>query len=73
MDKNSPKAIYKKKNIGYNKLQGVDSILQWVFADDEVIIAKSENELQNNLEIWNRISEYNEMVINKAKVMLIGK
>lgn len=61
-------------HVGYRKLQPI-FIRNCVFADDIIVMAGSEEELQRNLMIWNEELTNNGMKINanKTQVMLIGK
>lgn len=64
----------KKFKVGHWNLESV-KISEGAFADDVVLIAEDERELQENLEIWNTVLEENGMKINKkkTKVMVIGE
>ncbi|KAI4465121.1 geranylgeranyl pyrophosphate synthase [Holotrichia oblita] len=68
------KPLTKKLGIGHLQLQRVQ-ITEGAFADDIVIFAKNERDLQTNLSIWNTAINDNGMRINKSKtkVMMIGE
>ncbi|KAI4459519.1 myb/sant-like dna-binding domain [Holotrichia oblita] len=59
--------------IGYRCLKPVE-IAEGVFADDVVLIAENEEQLQHNVQVWNDILQRKRMKINieKTKVMTIG-
>ena len=64
----------KKLHVGHKNLQRVE-ISEGVFADDVVIMAKNEKDLQQNINTWNTVLEEYGMKINKdkTKVMMIGE
>jgi Reverse transcriptase (RNA-dependent DNA polymerase) len=61
----------KKLVVGYRHLQRI-TISEGVFADDVVVMAGNEKDLQHNLETWNRTFESYDMKINKAKTKVMG-
>ena len=61
----------KKVLVGYRYLQPV-KLSQCAFADDIVLFAPSERELQNNLNIWNEELKNNGMKINKSKTKIMA-
>lgn len=64
----------KKVHIGFNKLTPV-SVTVCAFADDVMICAAKEKELQENLQIWEEELKKRNMKINtnKTKVMVLSK
>lgn len=62
-----------KLHVGYKNLQVVE-ISEGVFADDIMLVASSEKNLQDNLNIWNQALQKRGMKINKqkTKVMTMG-
>lgn len=62
-----------KLSVGYKNLRAVE-ISEGVFADDIMLVASSERNLQNNLNVWNEALQKRGMKINKqkTKVMTIG-
>ena len=64
----------KKLNVGYRNLNPI-SISEGAFADDVVIMAEREKDLQYNMEIWNAELQKYGMKINKTKtkVMVISE
>lgn len=63
----------KKLNVGYRNMEQIQ-IAECAFADDLVVFAKNEKDLQNNLDIWEKALEVRNLKINveKTKVMVIG-
>lgn len=63
----------KKLTVGYRNLQRVQ-ISEGAFADDVVVMAGKEEDLQINLEIWNQVLQEHGMNLNKekTKVMAVG-
>lgn len=63
----------KKISVGYNKMRNVE-ISECIFADDIVLLATSERNLQHNLNIWMGVLEAKGMRINidKTKTVLIS-
>lgn len=61
-------------SIGYRKLQK-EEITECAFADDVVLVANNEKNLQHNLNVWNEVLQKNGMKLNteKTKVMVIAK
>src|SRR6185436_18803325 len=61
-------------DVGFYKLER-RTIAECAFADDLAIIAKSEEELQHNLNIWDQELKKHNMTINieKTKIMVISK
>lgn len=68
------KSERKKIQVGYRNMQIVE-IAESAFADDLVIYAKNEEDLQTNLDIWDAALSKRNMKINadKTKVMIIGR
>lgn len=64
----------KKAHIGYNNLKAVN-LSECAFADDLLICANRESDLQHNLNVWNsELCKRNLKInVNKTKVMVIGK
>lgn len=64
----------KKLHVGYRNLQPV-YVTECAFADDVVIIAGKEDDLQTNLNIWNSTLSENGMEINteKTKILVVAK
>lgn len=64
----------KKATIGHINLQRVE-VSEGVYADDVVIIARNEKDLEENLHIWNTTLHESGMKMNrnKTKVMAIGE
>lgn len=64
----------KKLEIGYKNL-GKVGITECVFADDLAVFAKSEKDLQYNINIWNDALRKRNMKVNakKTKVMVISR
>uniref|UniRef100_A0A1Y1M3Z3 Reverse transcriptase domain-containing protein n=1 Tax=Photinus pyralis TaxID=7054 RepID=A0A1Y1M3Z3_PHOPY len=63
----------RKLNVGYRNLVTVE-LAESAFADDLMIFAKNERDLQNNLDIWSKALKDRNLRINvkKTKVMAIG-
>lgn len=63
-----------KLPVGYRNME-IMTISDCAFADDIVIFAKNEIDLQQNLEIWNKSLRKRNLKINseKTKIMIIGK
>lgn len=59
--------------VGYRNMEPV-YLAQCAFADDLMICAKSEKELQRNLEVWNAALKQRNLKINleKTKIMVVG-
>lgn len=68
------KGHIKKLHVGYRYMEPI-FITECAFADDLMIWAKNEKELQENLETWNRSLQTHNLKINtdKTKIMVIGK
>lgn len=64
----------KKMFVGYKNLERVE-IAEGVFADDVVLIAGSEKQLQENLKVWKETIENEGMEINidKTKILVVGE
>lgn len=64
----------KALRIGYKNMKPVE-ITECAFADDLVIFAKKEEELQRNINVWKEnLGEYNLKInISKSKVMMISR
>lgn len=64
----------KKLHVGYRNMQVVE-IAECAFADDLIVFAKNEQDLQTNLNLWKTALQQRNMKINinKTKVMVIGK
>jgi MarR-like DNA-binding transcriptional regulator SgrR of sgrS sRNA len=64
----------KQVNIGHYKLTTV-KISECAFADHLVVFGSTEKELQENLNIWNKVLKQQQMKINiaKTKIMVITK
>lgn len=64
----------KRLQVGHRNLQIVE-ISECAFADDLIVYAKNERDLQLNLNVWKTALEKRNMKINvdKTKVMVIGK
>lgn len=60
--------------IGYRNLQPV-TLSECAFADDVVIVADTEKNLQHNLITWNNVLKKKGMTLNysKTKVMMVAK
>lgn len=63
----------KKIDVGYNRLQNI-TMSECIFADDMVLIANNQENLQYNIDIWSKLLLENGMRINadKTKVMVIS-
>lgn len=63
----------KKLNVGYNRLE-MTYITEGLFADDIVLYAENEKNLQHNITVWKKHLERAGMKINekKTKIMVIG-
>jgi Reverse transcriptase (RNA-dependent DNA polymerase) len=63
-----------KLHIGYKNLEPI-GITQCLFADDLVITASTEQDLQNNINTWNQMLQKHGMKINiqKTKVMMTSQ
>ena len=68
------KSKIRQIHVGYRNMKAV-SISECLFADDLVILAGSEIELQKNMETWRESLAERNMKINieKTKVMVVGK
>lgn len=64
----------RKHSVGYRNMEHIQ-ISECAFADDLVVYAKNEKDLQTNLDIWKTALQKRNLKINaeKTKVMLIGK
>lgn len=64
----------KKLLVGYRNMERV-TISECAFADDLVIFAKSEQDLQHSLDVWKKALQDRNLKINtdKTKVMVVGK
>uniref|UniRef100_A0A1Y1MCV0 Reverse transcriptase domain-containing protein n=1 Tax=Photinus pyralis TaxID=7054 RepID=A0A1Y1MCV0_PHOPY len=69
--KQCQKKINKKLHVGYKNMTRIE-IAACAFADDIVITAKNQKDLQDNLDVWNKILAENGMKINKNKTKVMS-
>lgn len=58
--------LVKPMIIGYRNLETV-SVSEYAFADDIAVVARSEKDLEDNINIWNKVLAENGMRLNKSK------
>lgn len=66
--------LVKPMFLGYRNLESIN-VSEYAFADDIAIIARSEKDLEENINIWNKVLTENGMRLNKnkSKVMTINE